>query len=285
VHEDSSLKSSSDLVAFTLAINSKKSLIFSFILGNKMGRLRDFLSSKANQIFPDQVKKIKSAQKILKTVRTARKALTPGSGSGSGSDNKKPANDVYANLSSLAYEQDSSKKARRLGYSVDRELSNENHTVFVDRKTKQVVISYRGTNPKNIDDLAADADIARGKREHSRFRQAVEVADRASKKYGDDKIELTGHSLGGTQALYVYEKRGHKTRVFNPGSNPLGEQLKKHSSGKQVDIVRHQSDVISSGWAKHATHTYGDAVDDFLGVLSGDKDPIGWQSDAHSIPA
>jgi hypothetical protein len=93
---------------------------------------------------------------------------------------------VHAKLSSIAYEKDFAKKkreARRHGYDIDEELSTDNHTVFRHRKSGTGVIAYRGTDPTNMDDLAADKDIAVGKREHKRFRDALKVAKDAQRKY------------------------------------------------------------------------------------------------------
>jgi predicted esterase YcpF (UPF0227 family) len=67
---------------------------------------------------------------------------------------------------------------------------------------------------------------------------------------------VTGHSLGGTQALHVYETLGVRTRVFNPGSTPKNQELKKHANGVTPEIIRHEDDVISLGYAPHATETY-----------------------------
>jgi hypothetical protein len=179
------------------------------------------------------------------------------SGSKQRAEVKDYTGDTYARLSSLAYEKDRGKlqkEARKMGYDIDEELSSNNHTVFKHRQTGKAVISYRGTEPTNLDDLAADKDIAYGKREHSRFNEALHVAKKAQQKYKD--IEVTGHSLGGTQALHVYETLGVRTRVYNPGSTPKGQKLKLHSSGITPEIVRHEDDVISLGYAPYATETY-----------------------------
>lgn len=160
-------------------------------------------------------------------------------------------------LANLAYEKDLAKKeheARLLGYDIDKELSTYNHTVFVNRRNKKATIAYRGTDPSNPDDLAADYAIANGTRFHPRFNEALHVAKRSIDKYGHDNVELTGHSLGGTQALHAYERYGLKTRVFNPGSTPIGERLKLHSNGVKPEIIRHEHDVISAGYAKYSTN-------------------------------
>jgi hypothetical protein len=86
------------------------------------------------------------------------------------------------------------------------------------------VISYRGTNPLDVADLAADAAIALGWNHMSgRFWEADRTYQAAVKKYGADNVEVTGHSLGGAEALYVARKYGAGGTVFNPGESPFGE--------------------------------------------------------------
>ncbi len=197
-------------------------------------KLRDYVSDKTSEV------KQKLSGTKHKTVRT-----------------KDYSTDMYAKLSSMAYEKDINKlkkDARKLGYDVDEELSTDNHKVFKHRKSGKGVIAYRGTDPSNYDDLYADKDISMGKREHKRFNEALHAAKRAQGKYSD--LEVTGHSLGGTQALHVYETLGVRARVYNPGSTPRGQKLKLHANGVVPEIVRHEDDLVSLGYAQYATETY-----------------------------
>ena len=113
-----------------------------------------------------------------------------------------------------------------------------------------------------------------GKREHKRFNEALHVAKRAKGKYAD--LEVTGHSLGGTQALHVYETLGLRARVYNPGSTPKGQKLKLHSNGITPEIVRHEDDLVSLGYAPYATETY----------KNSDHNPFDYPDllKAHNIP-
>jgi hypothetical protein len=100
--------------------------------------------------------------------------------------------------------------------------SQPNSTTFV--KDGKAVISYRGTNITDMADLAADAAIAIGWNHMSgRFWEADRTYQAAVKKYGADNVEVTGHSLGGAEALYVARKYGAGGTVFNPGESPFGE--------------------------------------------------------------
>ncbi len=154
-----------------------------------------------------------------------------------------------ANLSQLAYEPDVYQKlrtARELGYDYDTDLSTYNQSVFRHRGTKQTVLAFRGTNPMNMDDLAADLHIAMGSRGHNRFREAEQIAKKVEAKYGKD-FTVTGHSLGGTLALHVNQLHGNATKVFNPGSSPLFERDYENTPGHAPIIVRNGSDLVSYG--------------------------------------
>lgn len=260
-----------------------------------MGKLRTRNLDMVSQILPQmqeyamQYAKRTVKKKLTDTANHARKKLHHYvsdqvselkrnlSGTKHKTEVKDYSQDMYAKLSSMAYEKDREKlrkDARKLGYDVDDELTTDNHKVFKHRQTGKAVIAYRGTDPSNRDDLWADADIMQGKRNHRRFNEALHVAKKAQGKYKD--LEVTGHSLGGAQALHVYETLGVRTRVYNPGSTPKGQTLKIHANGVRPEIVRHEDDLVSLGYAQYATETY----------RHGENNPFDYPNllKAHNIP-
>jgi hypothetical protein len=125
---------------------------------------------------------------------------------------------TYAELAGGSY---GGKDMSHLGYEVDSELSNRNRTVYHNKDTGKAVMSFRGTNVKNKADLATDALLALGLKDFSsRFRNANKYSKRAIEKYGKDNVAFTGHSLGGSQALYVNSKHGNETHAYNPFVEP-----------------------------------------------------------------
>ena len=54
-----------------------------------------------------------------------------------------------------------------------------------------------------------------------RFKNAKHTTNKAIDKYGKDNVSLTGHSLGGSQALYVHTKTALPTHAYNPGVSPI----------------------------------------------------------------
>ena len=156
--------------------------------------------------------------------------------------------DLYAHLSKHAYNMNNDevdKEILKHGYKVDRELSNKNAKVYSNTKTGDAVIGYRGTDPSNIEDLAADLHIASGSRSHKRFREAEDLAKSTMNKYKGKKVRVTGHSLGGTQALHVNDKLGLEASVYNPGASAVGNE--KPIKNKNVKVTRHAGDLVSGG--------------------------------------
>ena len=114
-------------------------------------------------------------------------------------------------------------------YEFDMDHSDYN-SVVITKPDGSAVISYRGTDFTNPSDLLADFHIGIGVHSNplmqhlhamNRFEDASQKYDRVKFKY--DSVKLTGHSLGGAQALHVARKNDGDAIVFNPGSSPFAE--------------------------------------------------------------
>lgn len=111
-------------------------------------------------------------------------------------------------------------------YTIDEELSGKKHLVYVRKSSRgnRVVIAYRGT--ADAADLYSDSHIVAGTLGlTARAKEARAVYNRALKKYrgriprARDRIEITGHSLGGALA-YEVAKEGSRGSSFNMGAYP-----------------------------------------------------------------
>jgi hypothetical protein len=149
----------------------------------------------------------------------------------------------------LAYKkthEERASEASHLGYGYDRDLSGDDYAVFV-KPGQGAVIAYRGTDPRNIQDLSADAAIAlKLQKYHPRFKKAIEASKKAKQKYGS--ISLTGHSLGGALAEHVNSYTDDTAYTYNPGKSPFmaglfSQKKRKHN----VFEFRNNNDFISSG--------------------------------------
>jgi hypothetical protein len=116
-----------------------------------------------------------------------------------------------------------------LNYRIDEEHTDEN-SVTIIKPDGSAVIAYRGTDFTNPSDLLADFQILMGVHSNplmqplhamNRFEDANIKYNKVKQKYGVPK--LTGHSLGGAQALHVARRNNVDSIVFNPGSSPFAE--------------------------------------------------------------
>lgn len=129
------------------------------------------------------------------------------------------------------------------GWQKDVSLSGPDHSVF--HKDGHAKIAYRGTNLGNRKDLEADALLAVGLQDYSnRFKRAVRTADQVEKKYGKGKYTLTGHSLGGSQAIHVSRNKGVKATTFAAAMSPVDAHLRKRTYS-HVHSVTTAADPIS----------------------------------------
>ena len=104
---------------------------------------------------------------------------------------------------------------------MDQDLSDKDRFTFYHPATKKAVVSFRGTNVTNIGDLAADVAIAKGQQNHAiRFKNSKKLTEKAIQKYGKENVSLTGHSLGGSQAIMVAQQLGLTAHAYNPGVGP-----------------------------------------------------------------
>ena len=161
-------------------------------------------------------------------------------------DSNQPFYHEHAVLSQAAYDLVKFQKGcKSLGCKVDDELSQKSRTVFYDKKENTVVIAYKGTNPSHISDLIADGQIANGMDEYlsGRFKGAKKVYRQTTKKYGKENVQVTGHSLGGSQAVPVGRKYGAIGTAFEPGSGPAGafrrarQDLGDAASGRLLGLI------------------------------------------------
>jgi len=128
-----------------------------------------------------------------------------------------------------------------INYTMDTELSNENHKVFIDDIDQDIIIAYTGTR-KN-EDYMTDAALAVGLAPYtSRFRDSRNLINNVKFKYKKSPILAIGDSLGGSIAEYVGDKV-NRVVTHNKGTSIF--DIGKRTRNNQIDI-RHQNDYISA---------------------------------------
>jgi hypothetical protein len=115
-------------------------------------------------------------------------------------------------------------------YELIKELSDDKSVVA--ESPTDINIAYRGTS--GLGDIGPDATIALGLTDipflkdvrrifgaavGGRFNDAQLKYDKVKQLYPDKQIKLTGHSLGGAQALALGRHNNAEGYAFNPGSS------------------------------------------------------------------
>jgi hypothetical protein len=155
------------------------------------------------------------------------------------------------------------------GYDIDPAFSDRNRTTYVDKATGKAIIAFRGTQlsgdggtGNRWTDLGADSLIALGLQDLSkRFQGSRRVTKQVMARYGKDNVALTGHSLGGSQALYVHHRiNSHlETHAFNPGISPVDVERSRGLFGPE-HVASLFNKAPKFGKMAHTYITRGDLI-------------------------
>lgn len=148
-------------------------------------------------------------------------------------------------------------KAELPDWIIRDDLSNRG--VMVADKDNKRVISLKGTDPKNVNDLVSDAALLTGL--HKSNKQFIQRKNQIKDIMRADKTKeyyITGHSLGGSIGTYALAnspsilRNTKKAYFFNAGSTPIFEamiQPRKENitmMEEKIKNFKHKNDPISS---------------------------------------
>lgn len=149
---------------------------------------------------------------------------------------------AFAEASDLAYK--SKEEAERVvktewGFTEFYPINKKGTQGFIAKKSDLILISFRGTEQKQLEDILTDVIVCQKKTKlgyiHSGFLAAVKFVWkdtlRTLKKFQDNNqpIWITGHSLGGALAILTYAKLSSKNKfpnikgVYTYGSPRVGD--------------------------------------------------------------
>lgn len=137
-----------------------------------------------------------------------------------------------------APEKKQEKVMNKYGYKIDKPLSNDNQQVYYNPDKKKLLVNVTGTH--NVSDYFTDARLALGGLKNTkRYKQAEDVLQKAKQKYNEDKVVLTGHSLGASIAKNI-SKPTDETYTLNAGIT-IGEKSRpkpnQHNYRVEGDVV------------------------------------------------
>lgn len=159
-------------------------------------------------------------------------------------------------------------------YTIDTNLSNDVGVVLRNENDNSAILAYRGTDPTNIYDLNADAQLATGIDKllpfQTRLSRAEDLYTSTKKNYPN--LSITGHSLGSYLGDHVSRTNNEKAVIFNPGLTPITTHtLPPVGSFKPIVYETDNFDVLS-----HSVHNrvYNSEVD--LRTISQRDDLLDW---------
>jgi triacylglycerol lipase len=123
---------------------------------------------------------------------------------------------LFATLSNAAYTDDCSKNFLELGMKPYNYVLFSNQGAFGHAACNKsdLILTFRGTNPKSLNDIYADLDTIPKRHAngwvHEGFRREARkllpMVINYIRHYPNRKIWLTGHSLGAAMALYITQE-------------------------------------------------------------------------------
>jgi hypothetical protein len=153
-------------------------------------------------------------------------------------------------------------------------------TVFRNPETNEVVVSYRGTNPDEMNDFREDS-LNAANLPTSQSRQAIELAQQINSdpRFAGADISYAGHSLGGALASAASIATGNPATTFNAaGVGAANYQYALAAGGKgrseeqivnyhtDIDLVTHGQDALEVQPASGAQVTVGTTATDPWGA-------------------
>lgn len=133
--------------------------------------------------------------------------------------------------------------------------SSNRRGVFINDKTKEIVISHRGTNTSSKSNLVSDVAIGLGLQGiTNRFKTAVRKDAKIKNSFPGYKITAVGHSLGGLLGTHSATQNKIKGVGYNIGStlptisqiSPFQKKINKNITHYSVNF-----DPVSIGSKKY----------------------------------
>ena len=145
---------------------------------------------------------------------------------------------IVAILNKVAYSPDPRKTLEGFGFSnqfqILRQYSTPDVLSVKDKSGGNVFVIIRGTDKHNktgnrIRDLVQDYAILKGEKENVTRKFEIEkLVKRLIKRFGKDKIILSGHSLGSYIGTEIANELNLKGIMFNIASSPADTDTRKN---------------------------------------------------------
>lgn len=154
------------------------------------------------------------------------------------------ADQLELDLTKQSYEKPDKRRKNVKGFVYQPELSSDELAVYQNPATKRVVMAHRGSS--NLDDLKTDLRLAVGGiTKTKRYERDLGRLEAVQSAFPNDRIDFTGHSLGGTVAIEMNSllpKDKSSAVVFNAGHTPF---RKLGVKDRDITYYTHKGDIVS----------------------------------------
>lgn len=158
---------------------------------------------------------------------------------------------LHAIFSHASYRYLSDVPIKRINeFRIVHELSDQHSVVYTNGETlgvtTRVIVSFRGTIVTNVKDIITDVFLTIGKEhETDRFKYAEEKIRKLLEIYPAIPMVVCGHSMGGTQAIYISKKYNLECYVYNPAQGISEYYNKDFDRYPKIRVYRVINDPIS----------------------------------------
>ena len=151
---------------------------------------------------------------------------------------------LYDFLSSTYGDKKARNNLENRGYVLDKRLSGNREKVYHNAQNNKTIVAVRGTK-SYADVLVNDPAVALGiLSKTNRYKHAQRTYNKTLEKYGDSKISVVGHSLGGSIVSHLKTRDEDQKITYNKGAGP--RFLTGHEKNAKNEIaLRNPVDLVS----------------------------------------
>jgi len=130
--------------------------------------------------------------------------------------NLNPETQTIAHIARTPYDSKTLRQSKIDDFHYIPQDSDTLHSLYRNHDLNTNVLSFRGT--KDFKDILPDLHITGGTEPDSnRYQDANQIYQNLKSKYPNANWKTAGHSLGGSQAMYVAQNNNIHSYAFNPG--------------------------------------------------------------------
>lgn len=152
-----------------------------------------------------------------------------------------PPASVYTALKASYRDKGAAQRLTQSGFLQDTGMSDHRQQVWYNPNEKKLLMTVAGTHTRH--DVLTDFQLAVGGLKHTkRYKSAKQTLESARAKYSPASVTVAGHSLGGSIAQAVANRKTDRVLAYNSGFT-FGQ---KALPGLGGTVFRNSGDLVSA---------------------------------------